>query len=72
MSYNNREWDRGKDSHWNDGYPNDYSNEGYSGWGHSDHRSHIRHREDDYTADPKRRKYNDGVCSDSRSLPERC
>ncbi|KAJ2930065.1 hypothetical protein H1R20_g7033, partial [Candolleomyces eurysporus] len=50
MAYNNREWDRGKDS-WNDGY---------SGWSGNDHRNQVRQREDDYMGDPKRRKFNDG------------
>lgn len=56
MAYNQRDWDQGKDQ-WN---------EGYSGWNSSESRGHTRYREDEYTGDPKRRKYNDGVCTDQR------
>jgi RNA-binding protein 5/10 len=49
MAYN-RDWDRGKES-WGDN----------SAWQGGDNRSHVRHREDDYGADPKRRKFNNGV-----------
>jgi hypothetical protein len=49
MSYNSREWDRGKDS-WGD----------YSSWQDSS-RGHFRPQDDEYYADGKRRKYNNGV-----------
>ncbi|TFK26403.1 hypothetical protein FA15DRAFT_755080 [Coprinopsis marcescibilis] len=48
MAYN-RDWDRGKD--------NRVDNQG--SWG-ADARPHVRHRDEDYTADPKRRKFNNG------------
>ena len=51
MAYN-REWDKGKDT-WDDGAA-------YS-WSAQDPRSHIREREEDYYADGKRRKFNNGV-----------
>lgn len=49
MAYN-REWDRGKDS-WM------HSNQ----WSTQDSRPTIRGREEDYTGDGKRRKFNNGV-----------
>jgi RNA-binding protein 5/10 len=48
MAYN-REWDQGKD-HWNE-----------ATWNASDIKPHVRQREEDYHAEGKRRKYNDGV-----------
>jgi hypothetical protein len=53
MSYHSREWDRGKES-WQDNRDNNW-NEGDWGGG--------RGRGDDDYYDGKRRKYNDGVCS---------
>ena len=49
MAYN-REWDRGKDS-WA------HSNQ----WSTQDSRTTVRGREEDYTGDGKRRKFNNGV-----------
>ena len=49
MAYN-REWDRGKDS-WA------HSNQ----WSTQDSRATVRGREEDYTGDGKRRKFNNGV-----------
>ena len=49
MAYN-RDWDRGKESWGNN-----------DAWHSGDHRSHVRQRDDDYGADQKRRKYNNGV-----------
>ncbi|RDB23995.1 RNA-binding protein 5-A [Hypsizygus marmoreus] len=47
MAYN-REWDQGKDS-WNDGT-----------WNAADGRANVRPREEDYYAEGKRRKFNEG------------
>lgn len=49
MAYN-RDWDKGKD-HWSD-----------QGYWPADNRGNVRGREDDYSGDWKRRKYNNGVC----------
>ncbi|KIP07987.1 hypothetical protein PHLGIDRAFT_70177 [Phlebiopsis gigantea 11061_1 CR5-6] len=49
MAYN-REWDKGK-SNWADQSWSDYPQQG-----------NVRGREDDYSGEGKRRKFNDGVC----------
>ena len=49
MAYN-REWDKGKDNSWADQSWNDYAQRG-----------NVRGREDDYSGEGKRRKFNDGV-----------
>ncbi|EMD34516.1 hypothetical protein CERSUDRAFT_67488 [Gelatoporia subvermispora B] len=46
----NREWDRGKQ----------YSEEGGGSWQHTAPRSNVHPRDDDYTSDGKRRKFNNG------------
>lgn len=50
MAYN-REWDQGKES-WND-----------SAWHATSVGAHVRPREEDYYGEGKRRKFNNGVCS---------
>ncbi|KDR73429.1 hypothetical protein GALMADRAFT_124505 [Galerina marginata CBS 339.88] len=48
MAYN-REWDRGKDT-WDENY----------GWSPQDGKANIREREEEYSGDGKRRKFNNG------------
>jgi hypothetical protein len=52
MAYN-REWDQAKD--WNDP----------TAWDGTDRKANIRPREEDYYAEGKRRKFNNGVCPTS-------
>lgn len=50
MAYNNREWDQGKDS-WS----------GASTWHEGTGKGNVRQRDDDFYAEGKRRKFNNGV-----------
>lgn len=64
MAYNNRDWDRGKESWDNTGAWNDPTAWNNNAGG----KGNARGREEDYQSEGKRRKFNDGVRQLSRHL----